>query len=247
MRFLFLLCLFPIVAFAQSHPTEQEYLSAVVPPDLVGFSNLEVAGYENLSIQTSAGEPFLQFQMSPTQARVNKGNRAELSVDYPFVVGDTVEYSWRLRIPHGSATDAGRNRWWLLAQWHDQPDIRHNQTWANYPENSPSIALGYGVVNGQDTLSLTYGAPYQSNISYTTLERGVWHDLRAEITWSGAPDGKAVIYLDGVEFASAQGRNMYNSYQHYFKIGTYRHPEIRVSSQIDLDDVSIRHILAASK
>ena len=174
------------------------------------------------------------------QGMTLNGYRAEMSVDFPYNEGDTVAYQWRLRIP--ADLGAGpENRWWILAQWHDQPDRRIGEGWEEFPLRTPPVLLGYGHKDGQEVISLAYGVPETRGIAYTALTRDVWHELRVEIHWSTAGDGWAKAYLDDMDapFAEATGRNMFNCYQHFFKMGMYRHPDIQVNSRIRLDDLQI--------
>ena len=76
------------------------------------------------------------------------------------------------------------------------------------------------------------------------FSRGVWHRLVVEITWSRTAAGRAAVYLDDAAVAAhvANGPNMHNAYQHYLKVGSYRHPEIPGDVWVHLREVAIRRI-----
>lgn len=65
-----------------------------------------------------------------------------------------------------------------------------------------------------------------------------------EIYWSNGSDGHAELYLDNSSEPSlaAKGPNMHHGYQHYWKVGPYRHPDIRTDNRIDIADLRIRTI-----
>lgn len=227
-------------ALADAREQELTYLGPIMSDELAEFSDLQVPAIENLEILTEGDERFLELRMFPNQRSTNKGYRAEVSVDFPHELGNTVVYDWRMRIPGDSETDI-ENRWWILGQWHDQPDLRIGETWDGFPLKSPSVLVGYGHIDGQDVVSMAYGAPDLVDTIHTPLSRDVWHDMRMVIHWSMDDKGWAQLYMDDLEtpFAVAEGRNMHNSFQHFMKLGMYRDPGIQVNSRIQLDNISV--------
>ena len=223
--------------------TELTFLEKAIAEGLLSVSNLEVAGIKNVSIGNEIGREYIKLRMLPTQARVNRGNRAELSINFPYEIGDKVIYEWDMRIPKYSQTDAPLNRWWILGQWHDQPDVNQGENWNGFPDRSPTIALGYGVKDGRDVLSLSYGAPDLKPIDIMPIKRNQWYHIRAVIEWAANDTGSILVFVDNMDtpFANATGRNMHNAYQHYIKLGMYRHPEIQITSEIHIDNVRIRN------
>jgi hypothetical protein len=216
-------------------------LAKAMAPELLPMAGFEVASRE--SIRRPADGEGVSLGIIPGQRRVNSGTRAEIAVDYPFVEGDTVRYAWRFRLPTGTASDAPKNRWWLMGQWHVQPDKRSGETtWEARHALSPPVMLGYGVLDGQDALVLSYGVEAKPVLPMIPFARGVWHRIEAEITWSRGAAGRATILLNGTQVAVASGPNMQNAYQHYLKIGQYRHPEIAGESWIDLAGLEIRTV-----
>ena len=227
---------------------ELSYLSAVVPEDCLDISHLDVAGIEHVQIQEQAGRRYLGLMVSGNQARVHGGVRAEVSVDYPFQPGDTVEYSWQMMIPAEFVTDAPQNRWWLIGQWHDQPDPSQGETWDNFESRSPPVLIALGELHGQLGLGVSCGPTTNSQPQRTwgpvALERGSWHTLRVRIHWSQQDDGRIDLFLDeGTDpVVSDRGPNLNNAYQHYFKFGMYRHPEISSTNWIYVDELHIQRL-----
>ncbi len=220
---------------------EVAYLRSVVPSELMPYAHLEVVNAGSLQGFSDGAGSFLGLRTFYGQALVNNGVRAEVSVDYPFVAGQTIRYSWRFGITAAFTSDAPGNRWWMFGDWHDQPNPNLGETWVGYPARAPSIGLGYGQINGQDYLALSYGAPNPATVALIPFNRGVWHDVAAVITWSPGADGRVAIYLDGAAkpVHEARGPNMYNDYQHYLKLGSYREPNIAGDSWVYVRDVNI--------
>jgi hypothetical protein len=221
---------------------ELSYLRSAVSADLLPYSTIEIPAIENIRRGVDAQGEHLELRTYYDQPLKNGGVRAEVSVDYPYREGDTVRYNWRLMLPTDFPSDAPTNRWWLMAQWHDQPDRTRGETWAGYPRHSPSVGLGYGQINGQDELSLLYGAPDPAPAGLIPISRGVWHALSVEITWSRGANGRAKVFLDGgkTPVREASGPNMYNGFQQYMKLGMYRHPDIRGDAWVYIGGVSVQ-------
>lgn len=231
-----------------SREEELQYLRVVLPDEHLGYANLEVSSREAVIVGQEGADRYLGLRVFPGQTRKNNGVRAEISVDYPFVPGERVRYSWRFRVPDDFVTDAPANRWWVIGQWHDQPDQRLGESWDSFPSRSPPIVLGVGELDGRVAISLGYGPTTgparQQELGPLWIERGKWHVLAVEIYWSNDADGHAELYLDNASEPSlaAQGPNMNNAYQHFWKVGQYRHPDIRTDNQLDIADLRIRKI-----
>lgn len=131
---------------------ELQYLSSVVPEALLEYSHLEIAAREAVRINDEAGKQSLELSLSPEHGCKNRGNRAEVSVDFPFTQGETVRYEWQFMLPNEFPSDAPRNRWWLIAQWHDQPDRVHSTKLRASPAKARGLAqrrsYGYLVNHG---------------------------------------------------------------------------------------------------
>jgi hypothetical protein len=61
------------------------------------------------------------------------------------------------------------------------------------------------------------------------------------VTWSTTDTGRVAMYLDDMDKAllTAEGANMHNRFQHYLKLGMYRHPEIMSRNSIHIRQLSI--------
>jgi hypothetical protein len=227
-----------------SRALEVSYLNSVVPPDLTAYAHLEVGAVSDLTSMSDGAGPFLGLRSYYGQPLVNSGVRAEVSVDYPFTEGQTIRYSWRFGITSNFTSDAPTNRWWLFGDWHDQPNPNLGETWVGFPSHSPSVGFGYGQISGQDYLALLYGAPNPATVGLIPFSRGVWHSMVVEIAWSLGAAGRVAVYLDGAStpIQQAQGANMYNNYQHYLKLGSYREPDIAGDTWVYVRDVKIEHL-----
>lgn len=235
--------LFPILAWAQEPASPDQVralLMRAVTPALLPFAGFEVAGLGN--IRPCPDGQGLSLGIVPGQRQVNGGTRAEIAVDLPWDEGDILVYSWRFRLPASVAADAPLQRWWLVGQWHVQPDPRAGESWDARHALSPPVALGFGQVDGRDCLVLNYGVEPRPVLPPIWIRRGVWQAIEAEITWSRGAAGRALIRLDGRQVAAIQGANMQNGYRHYFKFGQYRHPGIAGESWIDLAGLTIRPV-----
>lgn len=228
-----------------SRDEELVYLRAVLPDELLQYSNLDVASREAVVVGGEGAERHLALRLFPGQKRVHGGIRAEVSVDFPFRPGDRVRYEWRLRIPDGFVTDAPANRWWVIGQWHDQPDPRRGETWDQFPSRSPPVVLGLGELDGRLAFAFGYGLTTDGRrheeLGPLWVERGRWHHVAVVIHWSQGPDGSAEVFLDHAPqpSLSAHGPNMNNGYQHYWKLGQYRHPDINTDNRIDIADLRV--------
>jgi len=223
---------------------QKEYLSAVLPPDLMRYAGIEVPSQENIRILSDATGRYLEFRLVPGQAKKNNGIRAEISVDYPYKVGDVVRYKWKMRLPEDFKADDPQNRWWVMGQWHDQPDRTKGETWQSFPGRSPPVSFNYGRKDGKDFLSLLVGSPKMKSVGLVPITRGAWHSFDVVIKWSQGSEGKVAVFFDGAKdpVAAGTGPNMHNGYQHYLKLGMYRHPEIATENRLAIRDVSIEKL-----
>lgn len=230
-----------VAAGDANRPLELQYLRAVVSPDLLDYASIEVPGLDNLRIGQEGGRDYLALRNFFGQKVKNNGTRAEVSIDYPFREGQTFVYSWKFKIPNDFQSDAPRNRWWLIADWHDQPDRNRGETWERFPGHSPPIGIGYGQPDGRDSISLFYGSPDSRTIGVIPIQRGSWQSIAVRITWSRGPAGRVALSMNGsaTPVLQASGPNMHNDFQHFLKIGSYRHPEIRGDSWIWLRELAI--------
>ncbi|NCN04742.1 MAG: hypothetical protein GW949_03845 [Spirochaetales bacterium] len=219
----------------------QEIIERLIDsPDLARYATLEVADDKNVSIY----DDYVAFHLFSDQQFLNKGIRVEIAVDYPFVPGDTIVYEWEFRIPLGFVSDAPLNRWWVVAQWHDQPDPRIGETWENFPSNSPPVAFYIGDIDGQLYLSPEYLGYEPGMERLVPIQLGEWIPMRVELHWSETESGVMRVQVGGknARELSFSGRNMLNKYQHYLKLGMYRHPGISTDNSIHLRGISIQEM-----
>lgn len=220
---------------------ELTYLRPVVPAELLEFAHVEVPAIENISILGEGADQHLGLHVFPGQKKLHGGIRAEISIDPPSKQGDTVRYAWRFMVPKGFVSDAPQNRWWIIGQWHDQPDRSRGESWEGFASKSPPVLLGLGELQGRLGIGIAYGPDQSQKLGPLFIEPGQWHQIAVEIHWSQKADGKATFYLDDMTkpAATATGPNMHNDFQHFLKLGMYRHPDIATDNWIYLDDLKI--------
>ncbi len=223
---------------------DSDYLGVVLPPELMPYAQIEVPSPDNIHALSDDTGRYLEFRLIPGQARKNNGIRSEISVNFPFKVGDVVRYQWKMRLPEDFKADEPENRWWVMGQWHDQPDRTKGETWQGFPGRSPPVSFIYSRRDDKDLLSLLVGSPKSKNMGSIPIKRGVWHSLDVMIRWSQGADGKVVVFFDGSKEPAVigVGPNMHNGYQHYLKLGMYRHPAIATENRLAIRDVMIEKL-----
>lgn len=243
-RLLLIALVFPACskgAAPKAREMELSYLRCVMPDDLLDFAHVEVPAVENIAILGEGADKHLGLHVFPGQKKLNGGIRAEISVDYPHKQGDTVRYAWRFMVPKGFASDAPKNRWWIIGQWHDQPDRSRGESWDGFASKSPPVLISIGELDGKLGIAIAYGPDQSQKRGPLTIEPGKWHSIAVEIHWSQKADGKAAFFLDDLSKPAVvlEGPNMHNDFQHFLKLGMYRHPEIATDNWIYIDDLKI--------
>jgi len=239
------LALFLISCRAGADPAARDkeltYLRTVMPDELLNYAHVEVPAVENVAILGEGADKYLGLHVFPGQKKRNGGIRAEVSVDYPHKQGETVRYAWKFLVPKGFVSDAPKNRWWIIGQWHDQPDTNRGESWDSFASKSPPVLLGIGELQDRLCIGINYGLDQSQKHGPIFIEPGKWHSIVVEIHWSQKTDGKATLFLDDLTkpIAIAEGPNMHNDFQHYLKLGMYRHPEIKSDNWIYIDDLKI--------
>jgi hypothetical protein len=207
-----------------------------IDKELIPFVTLEFPNCSNILL----ADGYASFVLNEQNEKINNGTRSEISIDYPFVEGDTVEYRWSIMIPAKEAPGDNVHQWWSIAQWHDQPNRKLGETWASYKGQSPPVFIYAKSRNG--TVGIGLEDTLGKNISWAPVPTDVWLDLRVLVHWSTSSNGSVIFSVDNhpeFDFAS-NGRNMLNSYQHYFKAGQYRDPTIHKYSVINIKNVRFR-------
>ncbi len=226
-------------------PTRQnDYLKAALNrEELIKFSSLEVPTVNNIKIGSDQGIPHLELRVFPLQPLIKDRIRSEVSVDFPFKEGETVRYSWQFRIPENFPSDAPKNRWWIITQWHDQPDPTKGESWDTFAGKSPPLLISYGNLNEKDVIALSAGTN-QTSVGVIHIKKNIWHTVRIEVTWSTTATGRVHLYFDDLTTPSLSysGVNMNNAYQHYLKFGQYRHRDIATDNTIAFRKVDVQKI-----
>jgi hypothetical protein len=219
--------------------SEETYLRAVMAEDLIAYANIDAPSLDHIAILDDGG---MEVRLFPDQPLVHNGVRAQIGVDFPFQEGDTVRYEWQLRFPVDFQPDP-ENRWWIIAEWHDQPDTSLGETWETHPVRSAIIMFTFAEEDGEPVLGVHYG-PGQPLIGTIPITAGEWMSFAAVIHWSQGEDGSMQVYLGDADqpIHSASGPNMYNAVQHYFLVGLYRHREIALESRLQVRGIRIHQV-----
>jgi hypothetical protein len=214
-----------------------------IDSSLLPILNMEIPDCSNIQL----GNGYAGFVLNVDNQKINNGIRSEMSIDYPFVAGDTIEYKWSIMLPPNSVPGADANSWWLIAQWHDQPNPLLNETWATYVPKSPPVAVYAEYQSGVVGIGLQ--GLLGKKLTWSPVPTNTWLDLRAVIHWSTTSDGTVNISVTGhpeLSMAST-GQNMLNNYQHYLKLGQYRSPTIYKYAVVNIKNVKITKLTTPSK
>lgn len=216
-------------------------LDGAVAPWLQPYAALEVLDETAWLVGDFAPYAYgaIGFRVRGGQTKVNGGVRSEASIDFPWVEGDTVTYTYKFMVPASVPSDSPRNHWWIITQWHDQPDPALGETWETWAGgHSPPLSISFGEISGASKLSINAGAPNPTAISpLVSITRGVWYDAEMVVKWSREADGTAVFKLNGTPVWGYAGANMQNAYRHYWKLGQYRSDTIAGISVMHFDAI----------
>ena len=240
-------CLLPYAELSEEHA------EAIVPrlfasqAQLEEFRSAEIVWSELLYDESirALDDGGVSISVFGGQPKLNKGVRAEVAVDYPFEEGETVSYGWGIRIPSGFAHDeAGGNRWWVMGQWHDQPNPNRGETWDDIPSRSPPVAYYFGELDGEYGLILHYGTGEGDSVGVDhliPLPADTWVRLETRVTWSQSEAGRVQVFVDdeAAPRIDVSAANMHNDYQHYLKLGQYRHPDINTDNSVHFRNLRI--------
>lgn len=225
---------------------KEKYLRAAVAEELMTYGEIEVPSLRFIRIETDeTGKQSLALRASHEE-KLKGRSRSEISVDFPFSVGDHLRYTWDFKMDADLAfeyeSENKSNKWWVIAQWHDQPNVTLGETWDDFPSHSPAILFSFGKLEGKEMIGFAYGASELRDIATAPFKRGAWHQFELDVVWSQGADGKAVASLDGEVFARAEGQNMFNGFQHYFKAGSYRYAGIKGDGWVHIRNVKIEKL-----
>lgn len=209
-----------------------------IDKSLIPFLSLEIPSCANINL----AEGYAGFVLNEQNEKVNNGVRSEIAINYPFVEGETVEYRWSILVPKDSALGGDDRQWWLIAQWHDQPNYSAGQTWATYKGQPPPVAIHTENRNG--IIGIGLAGIQGKKLSWAPVPMDEWLNLKVVIHWSTKEDGSVNLSVEGhpeLTFVSS-GRNMLNSYQHYFKAGQYRAPSVNKYSVINIKNIQFKKL-----
>ncbi|HCJ7316171.1 TPA: heparin lyase I family protein [Vibrio cholerae] len=210
-----------------------EVAKAINSEELREYMFLEAVPEETVFVKNG----YIQFNIKEKQRKIFSGVRSELSINYPFKIGDRVSYSFDIMIPDDFISD-NDNRWYILAQWHDQPNPNLGESWSNFPARSPIVYLYTEKLNGTFGIGVAYG----KNRFWFPSDYNKWYTLSFDFLWSDAEVGVLKFTLNNTTQTTFHGKNMHNGYQHYLKIGMYRHPDIKVNNNVYFKELSIKHV-----
>lgn len=196
--------------------------SALDIPHLKGITSLEAVFGQTLFVE----EGYVKFKISNHQDVIYNGIRSEVAIDFPFTVGEEVIYNFEMFLSENFTSDP-KGRWSILAQWHDQPDPSKGEKWLNFPARSPLVYIFDIIKDGEQRFGIKYG----NDLVYIPIELGKWNFFSFHFKWSPESDGLLKFKMNDIEYVF-RGANMHNNYQHYLKIGLYRHPSIVGSNYI---------------
>lgn len=225
--------------YAQSSQVDNKAFTAQLAKSLSADHLYKYMFLEAVANETvTYTENNITFSIGPNQARLHSGIRSELSIDYPYELGQTVSYRFDLKVADDFKSDK-QNRWSLFAQWHDQPNPKRGETWQNFPGNSPMVSLFTESRQGVFGIGIDYGRVYRE---WIPLSKGQWHSFQFTFLWSNKQDGKLTVVLHDETLFLFTGANMLNDFQHYLKIGLYRHSKIPTRNQISFKALDIQTI-----
>lgn len=206
-----------------------------VDAGLVSVMGMEIPTCANIHLMAD----YVGFVLNEQNQVMHNGVRSEVLFDYPFNEGETVEYRWSVMFPSASPPGGRADQWWLIAQWHDQPDLRRGETWASLKPQSPPVAIY--VERRAGVLGMGVTGLKGRKLSWSPVPLDTWLEMRVSILWSTKNDGLVTVQVPNqprLGFLS-RGVNMLNTYQHYFKVGQYRAPSATVFSVVYVKNISI--------
>ncbi len=219
--------------------------------DLSQWASKEAARDDSIQIVTDpvrSGNYAAKFTVRAGE-RVSNGNRAEIIHDNGDRAGSEVWVRWSFLIPRDFVDVEWKPKFWqCIGQWHDQPDEKLGETWADFPAHSPSIAVYYTSKNGAPAIEIWSGTyakdEIQKVVARAPIVKGQWQDVMFHIRWSQGDDGFVEPFLNGAPLIApdttehrACGPNMWNGASHYLKIGLYRNSEILDTNSVYFDEV----------
>jgi len=219
----------------------RKYVRAIIPEHLRKCASIEAASSCNLALGNE-GTPSVQFWLYPGQRSVHHGIRSEISVNYPYIEGETIQYEWWVRLNSRSTGTTRNDKWCIVAQWHDQPDPSRGESWEHHPSRPAPIHLLCHAVGASLRLGLRYGVPNPTDVGDVSARMNEWIRVIARVRWSTSDAGRCSLYIDDCHAPSltASGPNMQNEFHHFLKLGNYRQPEFDAANCVEIRGIQVR-------
>lgn len=225
-----------VVSFNIHAQTEVTRTGCLAEKEKYFASALSASEFEDITLLETAHCDGLVYGANSIASRLRRANailfggvRSEISINYPFKEKDVVSYSFQIYIPRYTEFDS-LNRWWILAQWHDQPNKDLGETWASFQALPPPISIFFERNGFDPMIGLMLGDGRKFGATPLTFDS--WHQIKVRNAWSYSDDGRTDLFVNGSIVYTHSGRNMNNRYQHYLKLGQYRSKEISASSVV---------------
>lgn len=194
----------------------------------------------------------MRVQLAPEDYN-RGGNRSELVINSHDSLGYRSKYTFKFMLPESFFKDEEANNWYMIHQWHDEPQAGYNWKTNKHKTRPPASLVvqytkeqGYNLVyrtglrTGDLKEAKTISAPVQ-------IQPNTWYTFSNEIFWSVYDaDGYSLPSLDGVPFTTEfapdgkiYGRNMYNTRGSFFKYGLYSSGKQKYARYLFFDDFSM--------
>lgn len=227
----------------------QKVLKDIVCATCLPYAQLEVPVGGDYWLGRDSYGDFIALRVNSYQRVKNSAMSTELAISYPYKEGDTLRYSWRMRLPGDFASDYPYNHWWLFARWNDQANPKLGEKPEDFLSHNPAMMVGYKQADSQDMLNFSYGVPDTIKTEAFGIRRGDWIKLTAEVTWSRTEKGEAKLFVNDSKqpLRVVSGPNMYSKHLNILRLGMSRSVDIRTSTYIQIGDVEIERVKAAAK
>ena len=160
--------------------------------ELRDYFGIEIPHKKNVIIRRDC----VGFFLDKDTPMLNYGRRSEVAFDFPFQSGDTILYSWKIKIPKNFALGNFKKNSWILGQWHDQPNKDKGETWENFPPNNPAFFYQLRVISGELYLAPTLMQTEPMANQLIPLRPNKWLKVSTKIKWSLKTDGEINIFVD---------------------------------------------------
>lgn len=219
-------------------------LKDIVSSETLPYASLQVTQRGDIFPSADNYGAYLGLQAYPAQESRNNAVSSELAINYPFREGETLRYSWRMKLPASFTSDAPDNRWWLLARWNDQANLQIGERPETFAGHNPAIMIGYRQLEGKHSLSFSYGIPQAITTIPFAAPADQWVKFCLEVTWSRGDQGVARLFVnDGkLPLREAKGPNLYTKYHTLFRLGMYRNAAIQSRAALYVGDVKIEKL-----